>query len=209
MLVWKPEGKIPLGRPMYRWEDQIRNDLWECVRGLNFLYHVRGRWRDLLKTVVNLRVLWATVSFLRRNLVRTSSNISLNNVLISKIKWFGGVLISSRLGIFWLSFFVFFLSPSTWMSGWYLRSRPPPFPSKSFQFASHVSPYHSTLYTLGVSYWKSVVKSTTNNTQWTEEPERRLLQKNWRDVLLGCWEEVLQELWQYCNKNEGNILHSI
>jgi hypothetical protein len=34
ILVGKPEGKRPLGRPMLRWEDNTRMDLremWECV----------------------------------------------------------------------------------------------------------------------------------------------------------------------------------
>jgi hypothetical protein len=35
ILVGKPEGKRPLGRPMRRWEDNIRKDLreigWQCV----------------------------------------------------------------------------------------------------------------------------------------------------------------------------------
>jgi hypothetical protein len=29
VLVEKPEGKKPLGRPMYRWEDNIKTDLKE------------------------------------------------------------------------------------------------------------------------------------------------------------------------------------
>jgi hypothetical protein len=29
VLVGKPEGKIPLGRHSYRWEDDIRKDLWK------------------------------------------------------------------------------------------------------------------------------------------------------------------------------------
>jgi len=29
ILVGKPEGKIPLGRPRYRWEDNVKMDLQE------------------------------------------------------------------------------------------------------------------------------------------------------------------------------------
>ena len=29
VLVGKPEGKRPLGRPRHRWEDNIKMDLWE------------------------------------------------------------------------------------------------------------------------------------------------------------------------------------
>jgi len=31
VLVGKPEGKRPLGRPRRRWEDNIKMDLWEPV----------------------------------------------------------------------------------------------------------------------------------------------------------------------------------
>ena len=33
VLVGKPEGKIPLGRPRHRWEDNIKMDLQEVGRG--------------------------------------------------------------------------------------------------------------------------------------------------------------------------------
>jgi len=35
ILVGKREGKIPLGRPWHRWEDNIRMDLRVGGRGLN------------------------------------------------------------------------------------------------------------------------------------------------------------------------------
>ena len=34
VLVGKPEGKRPLGRPRHRWEDNIKMDLQEVLRGL-------------------------------------------------------------------------------------------------------------------------------------------------------------------------------
>ena len=34
VLVGKPEGKRPLGRPRRRWEDNIKNDLQEVGGGL-------------------------------------------------------------------------------------------------------------------------------------------------------------------------------
>jgi len=40
MLVGKPEGKRPLGRPKRRWEDNIKMDLQEAARG-------RGGWMEL------------------------------------------------------------------------------------------------------------------------------------------------------------------
>jgi hypothetical protein len=33
VLVGKPEGKRPLGRPRRKWEDNIKMDLWEVGRG--------------------------------------------------------------------------------------------------------------------------------------------------------------------------------
>ena len=33
VLVGKPEGKRPLGRPRHRWEDNIKMDLWEVGGG--------------------------------------------------------------------------------------------------------------------------------------------------------------------------------
>jgi len=37
VLVGKPEGKRPLGRPRYRWEDNIKMDLWEVGGGGDWL----------------------------------------------------------------------------------------------------------------------------------------------------------------------------
>jgi len=33
VLVGKPEGKIPLGRPRHRWEDNIKMDVQEVICG--------------------------------------------------------------------------------------------------------------------------------------------------------------------------------
>jgi hypothetical protein len=33
VLVWKPEGKRPLGKPRLRWEDSIQTDLQEVGLG--------------------------------------------------------------------------------------------------------------------------------------------------------------------------------
>ena len=59
MLVGKPEGKRPLGRPRLRWEDNIRMDLQEVgCGGMDWigLAQDRDRWRALLNAVMNLRV---------------------------------------------------------------------------------------------------------------------------------------------------------
>jgi hypothetical protein len=58
ILVGKPEGKIPLGRPRHRWEN-IRIDLtemgWEGVDWLP-LAQKKYQWWALVNTVMNLRV---------------------------------------------------------------------------------------------------------------------------------------------------------
>jgi len=59
VLVVKPEGKRPLGRPRSRWEDNIKKNLQEvgggCEDGME-LAQDRDRWRTLVSTVRNLRV---------------------------------------------------------------------------------------------------------------------------------------------------------
>jgi hypothetical protein len=60
VLVGKPEGKRPLGRPRHRWEDRIRMDLTEIgLGGVNWirLAQDRGRWRAVVSAAMNLRVL--------------------------------------------------------------------------------------------------------------------------------------------------------
>ena len=58
VLVGKPEGKRPLGRPRRRWEDNIKMDLLELGRGGDWmeLAQDRDRWRALVNTVMNFRV---------------------------------------------------------------------------------------------------------------------------------------------------------
>jgi hypothetical protein len=60
VLVRKPEGKRPLGRPRRRWEDGIRMDLRETgLGGADWiqLAQDRDRWRAVVSVVMNLRVL--------------------------------------------------------------------------------------------------------------------------------------------------------
>ena len=59
VLVGKPEGKRPLGRPRRRWVDNIRIDLHEV--GCEYVDWIglaqdRYRWRSLVSAVMNLRV---------------------------------------------------------------------------------------------------------------------------------------------------------
>jgi len=60
VLVGKPEGKRPLGRPRLRWEDNIKMDLqevgWEGMERIE-LAQDGNRWRALVSAVMNLRVL--------------------------------------------------------------------------------------------------------------------------------------------------------
>ena len=59
VLVEKPEGKRPLGRPRRRWEDNIKMDLQEVGGGYEDwmeLAQDRDSWRALVSTVMNLRV---------------------------------------------------------------------------------------------------------------------------------------------------------
>jgi hypothetical protein len=59
VLVRKPEGKRPLGRPRLRWEDNIKMDLQEVGCGsMNWieLAQERGWWRALVNAVMNFRV---------------------------------------------------------------------------------------------------------------------------------------------------------
>ena len=59
VLVGKPEGKRPLGRPRRRWEDIVKMDLQEVGCGDKDwieLAQDRDRWRALGTAVMNLRV---------------------------------------------------------------------------------------------------------------------------------------------------------
>jgi hypothetical protein len=59
LLVGKPEGKRPLGRPRHSWIDIMKIDILEI--GLSVVDWIglaqdRYRWRALVNTVMNLRV---------------------------------------------------------------------------------------------------------------------------------------------------------
>jgi len=59
VLVGKPEGKRPLGRPRCRWEDNIKTDIQEVVGGCGDwmeLTQDRDGWQALVTAVVNFRV---------------------------------------------------------------------------------------------------------------------------------------------------------
>jgi len=59
VLVGKPEGRKPLGRPRRRWVDNIRLDLQEV--GYGYMDRIglaqdRDRWRTLVSAVMNIGV---------------------------------------------------------------------------------------------------------------------------------------------------------
>jgi hypothetical protein len=59
VLVGRPEGKRPLGRPRRRWEDNIKMDLGEIgIDGTNWIRLAQDRvqWRAFVNTVMNIRV---------------------------------------------------------------------------------------------------------------------------------------------------------
>jgi hypothetical protein len=59
ILVGKPEGKSPLGRPRRRWVDNIKMDLREIGwDGMDWINPAQDKdpWRALLNTVMNFRV---------------------------------------------------------------------------------------------------------------------------------------------------------
>ena len=59
VLVGKPEGKKPLGRPRHRWEDNIKMNLQEVgFGGMDWiqLAQDRDRWWALVDAVMKLRV---------------------------------------------------------------------------------------------------------------------------------------------------------
>jgi hypothetical protein len=59
ILVGKPEGKRPLGRPRRRWVDSIKIDLreigWNGMAWLDLAQN-RDQWRALVNVVINFWV---------------------------------------------------------------------------------------------------------------------------------------------------------
>jgi hypothetical protein len=59
ILVGKPEGRRPMGKPRRRWDDNIRMDLQEVGCGdMDWigLAQDRDRWRAIVNAVMNLWV---------------------------------------------------------------------------------------------------------------------------------------------------------
>jgi hypothetical protein len=60
VLVGKPEGKRPLGRPRRRWEDGVRMDLWEIgLGGVDWIRLAQDwdRWLAVVSAAMNFQVL--------------------------------------------------------------------------------------------------------------------------------------------------------
>jgi hypothetical protein len=59
ILVGRPEGRRPLGRPRRRWDDNIKMDIrevgWEDMNWIE-LAQDRDRWQALVNAVMNLGV---------------------------------------------------------------------------------------------------------------------------------------------------------
>jgi hypothetical protein len=64
LLVGKPEGKRPLGRPRHRWVDNIKMNLleigWGGVDWIG-LAQDRDKWKALVNAVMNHRFRWETI----------------------------------------------------------------------------------------------------------------------------------------------------
>jgi hypothetical protein len=59
VLVGRPEGKRPVGRPRRRWEDDTKMDLREIgIDGANWIQPAQDtvQWLACVNTVMNLRV---------------------------------------------------------------------------------------------------------------------------------------------------------
>jgi hypothetical protein len=55
ILVGKPKGKRPLGRPRRRWEDNLRERGWDGMDWID-LTQDKGQWRALVNMVMNIQV---------------------------------------------------------------------------------------------------------------------------------------------------------
>jgi hypothetical protein len=56
ILVGKPEGKRPLGKPRRRWMDNFKMEIgWDGMDWID-LAQDRDQWRALVNTVMNLRI---------------------------------------------------------------------------------------------------------------------------------------------------------
>ena len=88
VLVGKPEGRRPLGRPRRRWADNIRMDLQEVGCGYMDwigLAQDRDSWRTFVSAVMSLRVPWKAGNFLTSCKQHSFSRRTLHHA-VSRIK---------------------------------------------------------------------------------------------------------------------------
>jgi hypothetical protein len=66
VLVGNLREERPLGRPRRRWEDNINMDFWDVRWGKDWfdMGQERGKWRVLVNTAMNLRVIYKMGNFL-------------------------------------------------------------------------------------------------------------------------------------------------
>jgi hypothetical protein len=82
ILVGRPEGRIPLGRPRRRWEDNIKMDLGEIgIDGANWIRLAQDRvqWRAFVDTVMNLQVPKESISNFGLYRYNITSTIPINS----------------------------------------------------------------------------------------------------------------------------------
>ena len=99
VLVGKPEGKRPLGRPRRRWVDNIRMDLQEVGCGYMDwigLAQNRDSWRTLVSVIMNLRVPWNVGNFLTRCKPVSCSRRTLHHGVCDLLPWGGNSYYSTR-----------------------------------------------------------------------------------------------------------------
>ena len=91
VLVGKPEGKRPFGRPRRRWEDNIKRNLSEVGWGMAWidLPQNRDKGRILVNTTINLRLPENARNFLTRR----------GPLRFSRMTLFHGVSLLSNCGL--------------------------------------------------------------------------------------------------------------
>jgi hypothetical protein len=91
VLVGKPEGKRPLGRPRRTWKGRIRMNLRDSgLGGVDWIRMVqdRDRWRAVVSAVMNLRVLAPqSLLFVQRQLFGNNQS-EIRNKLQNAVFWF-------------------------------------------------------------------------------------------------------------------------
>jgi hypothetical protein len=104
VLVGKPEGKRPFGRPRSRWEDDIKKDpqevRWSGMDWIDLAWNM-DKWRALVNAVMNLRVPQNAVKFVTcLELVRFSRTL-LHRFSYVKSYHFINLQVSTAVTVLW------------------------------------------------------------------------------------------------------------